>query len=140
MQKEIKGFFNEYRWLSNFWPAPLKINGITYKNSEAAYQSFKFPADQRAQFSNLNPDEAKKLGKNAKIDQKEWNRTKMFIMILVVSSKFSQNPDLKQKLKETGDAYLEETNDWNDTCWGVCNGVGSNNLGKILMAYRQYLC
>ena len=39
----------------------------------------------------------------------------------------------------TGDAELVEGNTWNDTYWGVCNGVGHNHLGKILMQVRQEL-
>jgi predicted NAD-dependent protein-ADP-ribosyltransferase YbiA (DUF1768 family) len=42
-------------------------------------------------------------------------------------------------LLETGDAELVEGNWWDDTFWGVCNGVGQNNLGKILMDTRREL-
>ena len=56
-----------------------------------------------------------------------------------VSGKFAQNPDLLQKLLDTGDAHLEETNTWKDTFWGVCKGEGQNNLGKILMSVREEL-
>jgi hypothetical protein len=34
--------------------------------------------------------------------------------------------------------YLEETNIWKDTFCGVYNGVGENNLGKIIMKTRTY--
>jgi len=50
--------------------------------------------------------------------------------------KFS-NPYLKNLLLETGDRYLEETNWWKDDYWGVCNGVGLNKLGRILMKIRD---
>ena len=33
----------------------------------------------------------------------------------------------------------EETNHWNDTYWGVCNGVGQNMLGRMLMFIRDNL-
>ena len=49
------------------------------------------------------------------------------------------NPDLREKLVATGDAELIEGNHWNDTCWGVCKGIGQNNLGKILMEVRDML-
>jgi predicted NAD-dependent protein-ADP-ribosyltransferase YbiA (DUF1768 family) len=42
-------------------------------------------------------------------------------------------------LKATGDEELVEGNWWNDTFWGVCNGVGENNLGKLLMKIRAEL-
>jgi hypothetical protein len=34
---------------------------------------------------------------------------------------------------------LIEGNTWGDTFWGVCNGVGENNLGKTLMNVREIL-
>lgn len=30
-------------------------------------------------------------------------------------------------------------NYWKDTYWGVCNGVGENHLGKLLMKIREKL-
>ena len=50
--------------------------------------------------------------------------------------KFS-NPKLRKALLDTGDEYLEEGNTWGDQYWGVCNGVGKNKLGKLLMKIRQ---
>lgn len=49
------------------------------------------------------------------------------------------NEDLKQKLIDTNDEYLEEGNSWNDIYWGVCKGRGKNMLGKILMKVREEL-
>ena len=60
-------------------------------------------------------------------------------METLVREKFSHNKDLKEMLLETGDAIIEEGNDWNDTFWGVCNGKGENHLGKILMKIREEL-
>ena len=58
---------------------------------------------------------------------------KVKLMFVLVTEKFKQNPELKQKLLETGNQELIEGNTWNDTFWGVCNGQGQNWLGKILM-------
>uniref|UniRef100_UPI00345E83CD NADAR domain-containing protein n=1 Tax=uncultured Duncaniella sp. TaxID=2768039 RepID=UPI00345E83CD len=49
------------------------------------------------------------------------------------------NPALAEKLIATGDAELVEGNYWHDTVWGVCDGVGENHLGKILMRVREEL-
>ena len=46
---------------------------------------------------------------------------------------------MMEKLILTGDSYLEEGNTWNDRYWGVCNGVGKNKLGEILMQVRKRL-
>lgn len=34
---------------------------------------------------------------------------------------------------------LIEGNYWHDTYWGVCEGVGENHLGKLLMEIRNEL-
>ena len=57
----------------------------------------------------------------------------------IIYEKFNQNLDLKAKLLETGNAELEEGNTWGDTCWGICNGIGKNMLGQILMRVRTQL-
>jgi len=57
----------------------------------------------------------------------------------VVWAKFSQNPDLAARLVATGEKFLEETNWWNDTYWGVYQGKGKNMLGQILMETRARL-
>ena len=48
----IAGFRDDFRFLSNFYNAPVTYNGVTYKNSEAAFQAAKFlhltPDDIRA--------------------------------------------------------------------------------------------
>lgn len=54
-------------------------------------------------------------------------------------AKYSQHPELKERLLATKDIFLEEDNDWGDTEWGVCNGYGKNRLGKILMLVRRDL-
>ena len=67
------------------------------------------------------------------------NSIKYDVMKKLGRMKFEQHSDLAFLLKDTGSYYLEETNDWGDTYWGVCNGVGENNLGKILMEIRREL-
>jgi len=69
----------------------------------------------------------------------EYFTVKVKLMFELVLEKFKQNPELKQKLLETGNQELIEGNTWNDTFWGVCNGQGQNWLGKILMLVRSEL-
>jgi predicted NAD-dependent protein-ADP-ribosyltransferase YbiA (DUF1768 family) len=40
-------------------------------------------------------------------------------------------------LIDTGNEELCEFNTWGDTFYGVCNGVGKNILGKLLMEIRD---
>ena len=134
---KIDNFREEYFFLSNFYPSKVKYDGIEYLNSEAAFQAQKCSRrSDRLEFENLNPSEAKRLGRKVKI-REDWEIVKLDIMRNIIREKFNQNPDITLKLIETGDNYLEEGNTWGDIIWGVCNGKGKNLLGKILMEIRE---
>ncbi len=141
MMDKILGFKNGYRWLSNFWPSPIvDENHLTWKTVEHYYQACKATTEEDRELirNSPKPGDAKRLGKKIKL-REDWEQVKLKIMYHCVKLKFAQNEDLKQKLLETGNAYLEETNYWGDVCFGVCNGVGENYLGKILMQVRHEL-
>jgi ribA/ribD-fused uncharacterized protein len=135
----IKGLFNEYGYLSNFHLCDIEFERDTYPSSENAFQAAKAMWADRDPFFTCTPQASKKLGKDLNINVDEWNNRKLDVMYRVLMCKFSQNEDLKEKLLNTGDKYLEETNWWNDTFWGVCNGHGENQLGKVLMEVRSEL-
>jgi hypothetical protein len=67
----------------------------------------------------------------------DWDEVKIEVMRDVLVSKFQHNSELRQKLIDTGDAYLEEGNWWGDTFWGVCKGKGQNKLGLLLIQLRN---
>ena len=135
----IKQFFDAYAFLSNFYNAPVSYNGLIYQNSEAAFQAQKEIRDEdRKKYTRMNPSQAKLAGRQCKL-RKDWEEIKEQTMYEIVKAKFTQNEALTRLLLATGDAYLEEGNWWHDTIWGVCNGVGQNKLGKILMRVREEL-
>lgn len=138
-EDNIKGFFGQYRWLSNFHICPITYQGVNFNSTEEAYQAAKCDdIEDMQKFVGLAPNKAKQLGQKVKL-REDWEQVKLEIMDYVCWCKFRYNEDLKQKLLLTGDKYLEETNWWNDKFWGVCNGVGENHLGKILMKIRKKL-
>lgn len=137
-EDSIKGFQGEYRWLSNFYECSVEYQGLKYKSSEAAYQAQKTEdMNEREQFTDMSPAEAKKVGKNGVKLRRDWENIKIWYMRDVLLAKFTQNEHLKEKLLATGEKYLEETNWWGDTFWGVCKGRGKNELGAMLMAVRD---
>lgn len=139
MVPEIKGFFNEYRFMSNFHFVEVEYEGMKYRTTEHAYQAAKF-ADPVMRYTIqqlLRPGDARKHGQ-AKGIREDWDQVKYDIMYDLNLQKYA-NPELGRLLLATGDAYLEETNWWGDVYWGVCKGVGQNNLGKILMNIREEL-
>lgn len=138
-------FDGEYAFLSNFYECNVTYNGLTYKNSEAAFHAQKtLDPVERRRFVSLNPSESKKMGRKIKL-RKDWEHVKTNIMYEICFAKFSQNSELKEKLLATGDEYLEEGTYWHDNCWGNCycdkciDIVGENRLGKILMRIREEL-
>lgn len=135
----IDYFREEYEFLSNFYPTKMVFDGLTYYNSEAAYQAQKCNnQEDKLKFIFLSADESKKLGREAAL-RPDWDIIKVEIMEKVVYAKFTQNPFLAQALLETGDKELKEGNYWKDLFWGVDlkTGEGENHLGKILMALRR---
>lgn len=127
----INSFTGDYYFLSNFYMAPVSYNGWDYTNNEAAFQAQK-TKNRRLRFqlfSKASPSEAKATGR--KIDlRSDWEEVKDKVMYEIVLAKFTQNPDLKEKLLATGDEHLEEGNTWGDTTWGTVNGIGENRLGS----------
>lgn len=146
--EEILGFFGEYNWLSNFYKSPILIDGILYPSSEHAYMAMKvLDRGTRMKIAEFKTSaEAKRFGQKIPL-RPNWDQLKLVFMYKVLYAKFSQNKTLHEKLIKTGDKYLEESNWWRDTYWGVYwkdgipegNREGQNMLGKVLMAVREEL-
>jgi len=141
----IEGFFNEYRFLSNYHVKEFTYNGKTYQSSEHAYQAYKATNEEDHEYVRMSPtpNEAKKRGQKITV-RSDWDDIKINIMLEVLTEKF-KDEELKQLLLATGDSYLEETNYWHDCFWGVCtcdtcqHYKSKNNLGKVLMNIRGRL-
>lgn len=137
METRIESFQGQYRWLSNFWPAEVEFEGITFPTVEHAYQAAKTQdeRERRAIAALPTPGQAKRMGKKVRL-RSDWEDVKVEVMTQLVRAKF-EDPDLMYKLAQTKDAYLIEGNTWGDTFWGVCRGKGKNHLGQILMKVRS---
>lgn len=142
-EHQIKGFFGEYRWLSNFHTADVALDGLLYDSVERAYQAAKWERQDRKYFLYCADEEAITYNRTAtpnKYSAAEWDAVKLDVMRFLLEQKFSpeMNPELLERLVNTGDRYLEEANWWNDTFWGKnLEGEGENNLGKLLMKIRS---
>ena len=135
----IASFSGEYRFLSNFWIAPVEYEGIVYPSSEHAYQAAKtLNKDLRGAFAEItSPAEVKRLGQTIAM-RHDWDDVKINVMRDIVTAKFEQNPELMKMLMATKGHDLIEGNTWGDTFWGECPiGKGRNELGKILMSIRD---
>lgn len=140
--KIIPFFRDEYGFLSNFYPCEFEHLEITYKSSENAYQANKTNSiEEKIKISKMTPGESKKYGKLIKLNQEQWDASKLKVMEIVLRLKFS-NEKFRKRLLDTGDMILVEGNWWHDNFWGSCTcdkcgNVGQNNLGKLLMKIRE---
>src|SRR5574343_763148 len=131
----IDSFRGEYRWLSNLWLCTIPYYTHEFPSVENAYQyakSFTRPEE----FTTISPGEAKRLGRKIPAT-KDWEDRKLNVMETLLRMKFAAHDGLREKLLKTGDTKLVEGNTWGDTFWGVCNGKGSNHLGRLLMLIRE---
>lgn len=141
---EILGFEGEYRWLSNFGEPGFFHEGVWYPTNEHFYQAWKTQSLDEFMLIRLasTPGQAKRHGRRATV-RPDWELIKDTIMQIGIRAKFAfttpDNINAAQQLLDTGDAYLEETNTWGDTYWGVCDGTGQNKLGQFLMLRRDEL-
>lgn len=134
----IYGFNGEYRWLSNFalLEEPVKVCGIKFYTTEALYQACKCKRnDQFVLFDGLTAAESKKFGRQVEM-RSDWDSLRLSVMFNVNMIKYKQ-PKFKMLLGQTRGLYIEEKNSWDDTFFGVCDGVGKNHLGKIIMNIRD---
>lgn len=138
---QITNFESEpYRFLSNFYPAEVELDGVIYPTVEHAYQAAKSddPVSREYVRAAPTPAEAKRAGRRLKA-RKDWDAVKVGIMFVLLLRKFDEGTPLAEKLLATGNRYLEEGNWWGDVFWGVSGGQGKNMLGILLMGVRESL-
>jgi len=130
-------FRGKYGFLSNFWSVDITVKGKVYPSVEHAFCAAKTLNEDEREKIRLaeTPSKAKQLGKKVTL-REDWEDVEIKIMELLVRKKFSQK-HMEKLLLSTGDEELIEGNWWKDTFWGVCDGVGENHLGKILMKIRE---
>ena len=140
----ITSFQRENRFLSNFWPCHINWKGLVYPTVEHAYVSSKVENNDVKLMIQACPTPGNAKEYLAAHNMKPgsfWTREmKLQVMEELLFIKFGgKEPLLTRALMSTQDAQLIEGNDWNDSFWGVCETVGENNLGKLLMKTRSKL-
>ena len=135
---DIEKFDGPFRFLSNFFPARITHDGISFPTTEHAFQAAKtLDFHERWEVSLLGtPGKAKRAGRKLVL-RPDWDAVKLSVMTELTILKFTHHAWLRERLIGTHGRELIEGNKWNDTFWGVCNGEGQNHLGKILMHVRD---
>lgn len=135
--KIIDSFDKEFSFLSNFFPCEVEFEGMTFGSTEHAFVAAKtLDRTLREQVQAIRePGKVKRFGRRLKL-REDWEQVKLDVMLELLRKKFSI-PELREALLATGDAELIEGNYWRDFFWGVCQGVGTNHLGRLLMQVRR---
>ena len=150
------GILSEYHELCNFYRCNIEYKGISYNSVEQAYQHSKavFFGDHRASSLILRsrcPTEIKALGRAiVGFEATRWDGAREKLMLEIIHQKFAQNPELKQKLCDTGTIHLAEATRSDDffgtglsithpSCLQRGNWPGKNKLGEMLMDTRRDL-
>lgn len=142
--------------LSQWWPAPFSMAGVTYPSAEHAMMAAKARLfDDRAALAAVlaspDPARAKAAGRAvAGFDADRWSAAAYDVVVAANLAKFAAHPDLAAYLEATADAVLVEASPY-DRIWGIglaaahpdarrpARWRGANLLGFALMEVRQHL-
>lgn len=142
--------------LSQWWPAPFTIDGVTFPTAEhfMMVSKARLFGDELGAASILadpSPTGAKALGRAIRAyDDEVWAASRYGIVVEGNLAKFGQNPALLEYLIATGDSVLVEASP-TDRVWGIglaagdegarrpVHWKGMNLLGFALMDARDRL-
>ena len=146
----FKKVAEEYGWMGNMAPYPIKFDGKVWRTSEALFQSMRFDDDN---VKEIIRGEKSPMG--AKMKAKK-NRDQMVVVPMseldvenmrkCVKMKFDAHPQLKRQLMNTKDSFIyedignrngERHKFWGAKKWSESEGDGNNMMGKILMDLRE---
>jgi len=141
--KAIDSYQRKYRWLSNFWPCIIEFEGLECSTLEHAFfvSAVKDHKLRKKIRDFQTPAEAKDFVEQNNLMTKDWtNKRQLRVMEELLMQKFGgKDPLLTRAFLATEGRDLIEGNNWGDTWWGVCDGIGHNKLGKVQMKVRSKL-
>ena len=146
----------ENGYLSNWYPSPFTLDGVEFSSMEQ-YMMYRksvcFGDDKVAAQILVTEDvtEIKTLGRLVSgYDESLWNGVRQIVVYEGLLAKFSQNSELWEQLKKTGNTVLAECA-VKDRIWGIglsmrdpdkldrAKWQGQNLLGYALMMVREKL-
>jgi ribA/ribD-fused uncharacterized protein len=146
----------EYRVLSNEYILPTLIDGVSYPTVEhyMMVQKARQFGDEKAVQKIMKAKSAKSAKGVEKsiegVKEDEWDARKDDVMRVALRAKFTQHPELRKKLLETGTAVLGYANA-RDKYWSIgtsedtekakkpAKWSGKNRLGELLSELRETL-
>ena len=148
----IIAYHSEHSPFSNLYPCIIHIASREFTSLEQLFQFKRAKRHNRSDLAEkiyLSRDayEIRQLGAEAGKSE-EWRKLEQDVMYAAMLRKFKQNPELMQKLLDTGDMILVEATP--DKTWGAGVSLtskalkkgefpGENRQGKLLMKARDKL-
>lgn len=157
IHKYLIGFHHpeeENGYLSNRYPSKLTVKGRTYSSMEqyVMYQKAECFHDGAIGVTIMETEDPEKIRALGRMvfgyDEHVWNGVRQLIVYDGLIAKFTQNEELRMKLKETGTKFIAKCSE-NDLFWGIGVGLdnpdrfdtekwkGQNQLGYALMYVRE---
>lgn len=139
----IHFYHSDQPWgeFSNFSKHPIFLKQVIWQTVEHFYQAQKFRGTALESEIRLaqSPMQAKIIAElnQEKYDKVKWQEAKETVMMEALKAKFTQHPQLKQKLISTKNRHIAEHTK-NDLYWGDGHdGSGQNRLGELIMLLRK---
>ncbi|AKG24736.1 hypothetical protein IJ00_18750 [Calothrix sp. 336/3] len=142
MSKPIKFYHlnQPYGCFSNFAPYAIYLKDKIWATSEHYFQAQKFVNtfhEEEIRQAKTARDALEMGREHHRPLRGDWKVVKDDVMREALYAKFTQHPDLTEKLLSTGDLKLIEHTK-NDSYWGDGgDGTGLNRLGLLLMETRE---
>ena len=146
----FKKVAEEYGWMGNMAPYPIKFDGKVWLTSESLFQSMRYDDDSVKEMIRVE-----KSPMGAKMKAKKY-RDQMVVVPMseldvenmrkCVKMIFDAHPQLKRQLMNTKDSFIyedignrngERHKFWGAKKWSESEGDGNNMMGKILMDLRE---
>ena len=121
--------------LSQWWPAPFTVDGVTYPTAEHWMMAGKarlFRDDQAlaAVLAAGSPKAAKAAGRSVRgFDEQAWAASRFELVVAGNLAKFQHNPDLGAFLAATRPKVLVEASP-RDRIWGIGMTAGHPDAGR----------
>jgi ribA/ribD-fused uncharacterized protein len=133
------------KWLSNFVPCTVYLDGQACPSVEHAYQAAKTlnPEERARVIAASTPAQARRLGRAVTV-RNDWGDVKYGIMLGLLRQKFALGTNFAGDLMAY-EGKIVEYNTWHDNEWGHCGCARcqskphKNMLGRLLEVLRSQL-